>query len=89
MKRIHICFSGIVQGVGFRFTCRDIAERLGNITGTVENLSDHRVELIAEGEEKILSEFLKKIEEYFSANIKYTEVEWEQSTGEYDSFEIK
>ncbi|OGF46371.1 MAG: hypothetical protein A2452_00820 [Candidatus Firestonebacteria bacterium RIFOXYC2_FULL_39_67] len=88
-SRVHVYFTGTVQGVGFRFTCQDIAERLGNVTGTVENLSGGRVELIAEGEKKHLIEFLKKIEEYFATHIKYTEIEWEKATEEFNGFEIK
>jgi len=88
MKRLHVCFSGTVQGVGFRFTCRDIAELLGGLTGTVENLQDGRVELCVEGKEKDLKEYLRKIEEYFTNNIKAKEVEWHPATGKYKRFEI-
>ena len=88
-KRLHVYFSGTVQGVGFRFTCQDIAERLGNITGIVENLSDGRVNLVAEGEEEHLMDFLKKIEEYFSRYITDREIEWEKATGEFKGFTIK
>ncbi|MFH1073517.1 MAG: acylphosphatase [Candidatus Firestonebacteria bacterium] len=89
MVRVHVYFTGTVQGVGFRFTCRDIAGRLGNITGTVENLSDGRVELVAEGEKTDLINFLKKIEESFAAYIKYTEIEWEPALRKFPGFEIK
>ena len=40
--------SGIVQGVGFRFFVRDVAERL-KITGYARNLFDGRVEVLAVG----------------------------------------
>ncbi|OGF48156.1 MAG: hypothetical protein A2231_11995 [Candidatus Firestonebacteria bacterium RIFOXYA2_FULL_40_8] len=89
MKKAVVRFRGTVQGVGFRFTCRDIAERLGNVTGTVENLSDRSVELVAEGEGKDIIEFLKKIQEYFETYIKSMEIEWEVAEGKFEGFEIK
>jgi len=41
----HIVFSGRVQGVGFRFTCHQIARRY-ELTGFVKNLPDGSVELL-------------------------------------------
>lgn len=89
MKRLHVFFSGNVQGVGFRFTCRDIAERFKNISGWVKNLSDGKVELVAEGEQKELMGFFKKVDEYFERYISSREVRWEKATGEFTRFEIE
>ncbi|MBP7188213.1 MAG: acylphosphatase [Ruminococcus sp.] len=46
--RRHIIFYGNVQGVGFRWKARRLAERYG-ISGWVENLPDGSVEMEAEG----------------------------------------
>jgi len=86
---MHIFFTGTVQGVGFRFTTRDIAERVVGLTGTVTNLRDGRVELVAEGETKLLVEFLGKILEHFANYVRSSNIEWEPATGEYDCFAIK
>ncbi len=45
---MQIFYSGCVQGVGFRYTAKTVATGF-EITGTVRNLPDGRVELIAEG----------------------------------------
>jgi len=87
-KRIHVFYSGRVQGVGFRYTAQDIAEDLG-VLGWVRNLRDGRVELVAEQEEEILYEFLDRLKKYFSSYIRNVQINWEESTGEFRSFEIK
>lgn len=45
----RIYYSGQVQGVGFRFTARQLARGF-DVAGYVRNLPDGRVELVAEGE---------------------------------------
>ena len=42
-----------MTGVGFRYFTQDVARREG-LTGIVRNLSDGRVEVIAEGDEESL-----------------------------------
>ena len=54
MRRCIRCLvSGRVQGVWFRGTTRDQAERLG-LSGWAKNLPDGRVEVLACGEEQAL-----------------------------------
>ena len=87
-KRVHVFYSGHVQGVGFRYTARDIAESLG-LKGWVKNLADGKVEIVAEGDEKDLKEFLDQIlKSQLGRYIKDTELSWENTTGEFNSFEI-
>lgn len=47
---------GVVQGVGFRFFTQRIAAR-HQVTGYVRNLTDGRVEALAEGHEQAVEEF--------------------------------
>ncbi len=54
MIRAHVYYSGQVQGVGFRFTCRQLASR-HVVGGFVRNLPDGRVELVAEGDRRQVS----------------------------------
>ncbi len=48
MRRVHVLVSGEVQGVGYRYTMRIIADRAG-VSGWVRNLYDGRVEAEVEG----------------------------------------
>lgn len=47
-RRTRVVLSGRVQGVGFRWYCRDRADERG-IAGWVRNLPDGRVEAVFEG----------------------------------------
>lgn len=87
-KRIHVFYSGRVQGVGFRFTTEDMARDLG-ITGWVRNLRDGRVEVVAEAEESALKDFLSRIGQYFRSYIRNSDVRWEGAAGEFRDFGIK
>ncbi|KPK41567.1 MAG: hypothetical protein AMJ78_05150 [Omnitrophica WOR_2 bacterium SM23_29] len=87
-KRVHIFYSGRVQGVGFRFTAEAIAHDL-SVVGWVRNLRDGRVEVIAEGEQKMLKVFLEKIAQEMSGYINDTDVSWTEPTGEFDDFGLR
>ena len=49
--------SGVVQGVGFRWSAREAAGRLG-VTGFARNRADATVEVEAEGEPGAVDEFI-------------------------------
>jgi acylphosphatase len=55
--RLTASVEGLVQGVGFRWWVRSQARRLG-LTGTATNLSDGRVEVVAEGGRRACRELL-------------------------------
>jgi acylphosphatase len=88
MKRIHVFFSGRVQGVGFRFTAEDIAITLG-LTGWVRNLRDGRVEAVCEGPQDRLERFLGRIKDVFGGYIKDIDITWGEATGEFSDFGIR
>jgi len=87
-QRIHVYYSGRVQGVGFRFTAQRLAGDLG-ISGWVRNLPDGRVEITAEAEEKALKDLLTGIMDLFKNYIKDTDIQWTSASGEFEEFSIK
>ena len=58
MKATRVFYEGRVQGVGFRWTVRDLAKGY-DVSGNVRNLDDGRVELRVCGED--MSAFLEAI----------------------------
>lgn len=88
-SRIHAFISGRVQGVSFRSSTRRVAKNLG-VRGWVRNLSDGRVEVIAEGEKdklKKLIEFLHKGP--LLAKVNEVELEKENYKDEFNDFVVK
>jgi len=83
-----ICYSGRVQGVGFRYTARMVA--LGfEITGTVRNLSDGRVELVAEGERAELEAFRRAMQDSeIGGFVRNENVSWGPAMGGVRGFQI-
>jgi acylphosphatase len=55
--RAHLVISGRVQGVGFRATAEDEAQRLG-LQGLVRNLWSGEVEAVVEGEAGAVEAFI-------------------------------
>lgn len=56
--RRRYCFSGIVQGVGFRFEAQMLAGQLG-LVGWARNENDGTVVIEIEGEARCIDEFLR------------------------------
>ena len=87
-QRLHIFYSGRVQGVGFRYSVKTLATGF-EVTGTVANLPDGRVELAAEGARVELEEFRKTIQDSeVGGFIKQEDVSWQPARNEYRGFNI-
>lgn len=86
--RMTIYYSGLVQGVGFRYTAKSVA--LGfEVTGTVRNLPDGRVELVAEGYRDELEAFRRGIQDSAVGGcIRNEEIHWAPNAGTLRGFEI-
>ncbi len=60
MISFQVFYEGNVQGVGFRWSIRDIAKGF-DVIGWVSNLPDGRVELQLSGEESEVGAFLDSV----------------------------
>lgn len=88
-KRLHVYWSGRVQGVGFRYTAELAAMEL-KLTGWIWNLPDGRVEALCEGSSVALKKFLDRVAAGpMRPNIRKTDVEWSSASGDFDDFHIR
>ena len=87
-KRIQLVVRGRVQGVYFRASAQREARQLG-LTGWVKNRNDGAVELVAEGEEDQVKDFLSWAQLGPStARVDKAETRWRSYTGEFPDFRI-
>jgi len=86
-ERVHAIFSGIVQGVGFRYAARRIALATG-VKGHVKNLRNGSVEIIAEAPKETLLEFINQLKDKFAGYISSVDVSWQPCSGEFKDFTI-
>ena len=87
-SRLQVFYVGNVQGIGFRYTVKALAAGF-EVTGTVRNLPDGRVELAAEGLKGELSAFQQAIRESELGHfIRKEEVTWAEPQGGFRGFEI-
>ena len=87
-KRLTINVSGKVQGVWFRASTREEAEKLG-LSGAVCNNPDGSVGIVAEGEEVQLEKLLSWCHRGPSrALVVNLDHDWQEYRGEFDGFNI-
>ena len=86
MTRFTVYFSGHVQGVGFRYTTRNVAQGF-RVAGYVRNLEDGRVEVVAEGEEAELKAFIDAVCETMSGYVKSHTIDRGAASGEFGAAE--
>jgi acylphosphatase len=87
-KRVYMLFSGRVQGVGFRYAAQDIGSAL-RINGWVKNTSDGKVEVVAEGEEATIKEFIEGLKKQMKYYISSEQILWEEPQGDLKEFHIR
>lgn len=88
MKRFVATARGRVQRVGYReHVYNETFER--NISGYVMNLKNGEVEIVAEGNESDLRDFINEINIiHRPIAVRSFTIRWEEATGEYADFEI-
>ena len=90
MIRVRLIISGRVQGVFFRDHTVNKAEKLGDITGFVANEADGTVVLVAEGPENKVNDLVDWCYSGPStAQVEKVEIEKQEYSGEFDSFDIR
>lgn len=88
-KAIHVVIKGRVQGVGFRWFAIQNARKYG-VTGYVKNLVSGDVEILAEGEEEQLEEFISLMKKGppFS-NVVDVNTQRKEVSGQYSEFIVE
>ena len=84
----RVCYTGNVQGVGFRYTTVRLAGGFA-VTGYVRNLPDGRVEMVVEGEAAEVDGFIADLADAMRGYIIETDVHTELGTGQFSRFEVR
>lgn len=88
LQRKSVIFRGRVQGVGFRYTARQIADRF-DVSGFVQNLHDGTVRLVAEGEAEEIDRFLAAVGQKMGDYIDGSMTSVEPHQGGFPGFAIR
>ena len=87
-RRARVVVHGMVQGVGYRYSCRREAAR-EDVTGWVRNNFNGTVEAMFEGEQEDVESMIAWCRQGpASSEVRTVDVEWENFTGEFASFDI-
>jgi len=87
--RARVIVSGLVQGVGYRYFVLRKAKEY-HLTGYVRNLYSDDVEVLVEGDEAVVRDFIKELRVGpMSANVTGVQVKWEEGESEYEDFEVR
>lgn len=85
MIRATLFLSGRVQGVGLRYTTKEIAKRFA-VSGFVVNLDDGRVKIVVEAESAEIDRFIEAVQTSIAGNLKKIERFECEASREFDSF---
>lgn len=89
LVRYHAFIEGRVQGVGFRMFVKEYAD-LMKLTGWVRNTWQDEVEVLVEGPQVVIQQFILKLQQGPSQsqviNIRQT---WETPSGEFSRFFVR
>ncbi|MBN1391704.1 MAG: acylphosphatase [Sedimentisphaerales bacterium] len=83
----HIIFVGRVQGVGFRFTAFNIANRY-ELAGFVRNVYNGTVEMFVQGPAETVDNCVRDIGEEFGKFVTETKIEEAPLDPKYEDFKI-
>ncbi|MDO1605587.1 acylphosphatase [Lactobacillus sp. YT155] len=88
-KNVSLIASGLVQGVGFRFSTKMVADDM-DVVGTVKNNIDGTVSIEAQGPDDVIDEFIKKIKQGPSAfaKVKHLEITENEELKNFTNFSV-
>lgn len=81
-------FTGRVQGVGFRYTTRNIALQY-DVRGYVRNLPNGGVELVMEGPDEEMDAVVEDVKRKMTGFIRNLTLQTAPATGEFEHFAIR
>ena len=88
LKRARIELFGRVQGVGFRFFAQQLALKY-RIDGYVRNTFQGTVEVLAEGEEDALANFIRELKKGPpAARVRDVKIVWGEAKGDLRGFRV-
>lgn len=88
VRKAVIRVSGIVQGVYYRSSTKDQADGIG-LRGTVRNLPNGDVEVVAEGEEGRIQALIEWCNRGpLGARVESVDVRWGEPSGSFRAFSI-
>ncbi|WP_086347390.1 acylphosphatase [Candidatus Enterococcus clewellii] len=89
MRKVRMNVQGRVQGVGFRYMTKMVADQIG-ITGTVRNEDDGSVSIEAVGQLDQMDLFIKKIKDSPtpSGRVTYIDIQDDPLIEDYLTFKV-
>ncbi|EOF54399.1 TPA: acylphosphatase [Enterococcus faecium] len=89
MRKVKMNVQGRVQGVGFRYMTKMVADQLG-VTGTVKNEDDGSVTIEAIGNDDIIQKFIEEVKKSPSPSgrVQYVDVQEEPMIEERKKFDV-
>ena len=82
-----VLFRGRVQGVGFRYTASEVAAAFP-VAGTVQNLPDGTVRVVAEGAREACGAFAEALGARMARFVRGVDVSWGKAEGREAGFRI-
>ena len=89
MRKVKMNVQGRVQGVGFRYMTKMVADQLG-VTGTVKNEDDGSVKIEVIGNDDIIQKFIEEVKKSPSPSrrVQYVDVQEDPMIEERKKFDV-
>lgn len=87
IQQARIFFSGIVQGVGFRYTAQRYAADAG-LKGWVKNLADGRVEACVQGSRGEIEDLCGKLKLHYDCSLRAVDIDFCPVDNAFEDFRI-